>query len=157
MKEGYKSVLESEKIVISKQGEEIATRTLCANTDMIILGESDKAVVNDKCNSASKPRDGSGKNFLNLHDILGHCAKDTVMLTFGLQEHHTDHPDCTICAITKSRQRNIPTIASNTALVLLEIIELDLQGPFPVTGANGTRMNLKMIDSFSGYVIQFNP
>ena len=39
MKKGYKTILESEKMVIAKQGEEVASGKLCMNTDMIIIQE----------------------------------------------------------------------------------------------------------------------
>ena len=34
----------------------------------------------------------------------------------------------------------------------MEIIEIDLQGPFPIVGRDGTVMNVKLVDNKSGFV-----
>ena len=111
MKKGYKTILESDKIVITKQGEEIASGNLCMNTDMILIQKEAESGI-DLCNSAVKGSD-KGKCIRNLHEILGHCAKDTVRLTFDLSDQSSGELDCSICASTKTKQRNIPKIASN--------------------------------------------
>ena len=152
MKEGFRTVLESDEVVISKEGEQCATGERCAQTDMIILSEDTEPPMKATLSAAKEQRN----NILALHNVLGHCGNETVRLTFGLKDQSNVALDCEMCARRKRRQRDIPKSASNPPSELLEIIELDLQGPFPVTGADGTRMNLKMVDSHSGYVKTVN-
>ena len=47
----------------------------------------------------------------------------------------------------KDIQRN-----KKTLLYPLEIVELDIQGPFKLKAEDGTKMNLKMVDKNTGYV-----
>lgn len=136
MTDGSKTVLENDKIVISKKGVRFATGTLCPLNDMIAMDDIQEK--EDRCCSSTKAQPPQ-KNLLELHSALRHCGKNAVKLTFGLTEEAADMLNCIICYTTKSRQRDVPKVASNPPSELLEIVELDIQGPFPVAGADGTR------------------
>jgi hypothetical protein len=57
---------------------------------------------------------------------------------------------CEPCELGKSNRGNTPK-SSNTELEILEVVEADIQGPFPVIAIDGTKENVKFIDSKSGY------
>jgi hypothetical protein len=66
--------------------------------------------------------------------------------------------ECIQCLQSKQRKRNIPRKSpdekeqSNNETEVLEKIHVDLQGPFPIEGSDGTRWNIKAVDSKSKYV-----
>jgi hypothetical protein len=51
----------------------------------------------------------------------------------------------------KRRKRNVPRTSSRKHK-LLETISIDIQGPFEHNNIDGTRMNSKAVDHYSGYV-----
>lgn len=117
MKEGYKTVLEAGKMIISKKGVRFATETLCPLADMIALEESQGDYM---CRSATKM--AAQDNILVLHNLLGHCLKNTVKLTFGLTGQTAESLECTICNTTETRQRDVSTVPSNPAAELMESV-----------------------------------
>jgi hypothetical protein len=55
--------------------------------------------------------------------------------------------------VTKRRKKKTPKSSTpKEELEVLERVHVDIQGPFPVISNDGTRMNIKAVDSHSGYV-----
>lgn len=61
--------------------------------------------------------------------------------------------NCSDCKTTKAkRNRKKAKRLIETEKVILEVVELDLQGPFPVIANDGTNTNLKIIDCKSDWL-----
>jgi hypothetical protein len=94
-----------------------------------------------------------------IHGKLGHIGpktiKKTIEATQGLslskEEIDKQKPICKPCALGKQRRTNVPKTGT-PAKEILEIIEIDLQGPFPVAGRDSTVWNVKFVDNLSGYL-----
>jgi hypothetical protein len=139
MKNGYKIVTENDKTVILKKGKIVASATFNPTKQLMVFDEFPTIA-----------------NQATLHERLGHLndkiIEQTVNATTGL-EHGNCKSDCLCetCVITKSRHENINK-KSTTKREPLEVIEMDIQGPFPVRGHDGTVYNLKMVDVSTGYI-----
>ena len=59
--------------------------------------------------------------------------------------------DCEECKISKPKRGHISRRKDN-AKDVLDVIEIDVQGPFPLLANDETASNLKMIDSKSGWL-----
>jgi hypothetical protein len=59
-------------------------------------------------------------------------------------------PVCEPCVLGKSTRSNVSS-ANRHKPSLLEVIESDTQGPFPIRAHDGTNSNIKFIESASGY------
>lgn len=90
-----------------------------------------------------------------LHQRLCHVGQATIRRTIpavegvSLSKSHLSNK-CEPCELGKSIRGNTPKL-SNTELEVLEVVESDIQGPFPVIAFDGTKENVKFIDSKSGY------
>ena len=61
--------------------------------------------------------------------------------------------DCEACLQTKAKRGKLAKLKSEKrSYNLLDVIEIDGQGPFPVTAHDGTCMNIKMIDHKSNWL-----
>jgi hypothetical protein len=82
--------------------------------------------------------------------------KHTVLITLAEHSRYghygTPNEPCNTCSEYKQRRRNIPKISKNPSSHVLEKVSVDIQGPFPVKGIDGTKMNIKIVDNFSGYI-----
>ena len=84
---------------------------------------------------------------------LGHRTLTRTLKTFDLpfSPRSPSATLCSPCALGKSTRANIPPHGSR-AHNLLEVIEADSQGPFPILAHDGSNRNIKFIDSYSGYL-----
>jgi len=93
-------------------------------------------------------------NLSKLHQRFGHpgqiTLKRTLQAVLGLPQTSTVPNPCLPCSLGKSKRPNIPHSSRNEHF-LLEIISSDTQGPFPVVALDGTKNNIKFVDSRSKY------
>ena len=175
MKEGYKQEIENDKLIISKDHVVVATGHYNPEAGLIqmdnkiclsVLKENDliDTPVDDQDPNThafvEKPdqeivsRDAP--NATMIHQRMGHIGsqmlRKTILAVDGLEAvSERNLPKCDACELGKSR-RSPTQKRSSLKRDLLEVIESDTQGPFPVIGFDGTRNNVKFIDSRSGYV-----
>ena len=57
-----------------------------------------------------------------------------------------------MCTLTKSNQRPKKKFSNLPVNGILDVVQIDLQGPFPITSIDGTNTNIKLVDAFSGYI-----
>ena len=118
----------------------------------------DYYVPNDPANFIQllNPSSLSAVDHSLLHRITGHVNDNTLSKTYkavtGLpRPGPRPRTICPDCALSKSTRNNIPQTGSHPHH-LLEVIESDTQGPFPVLAHDGTNNNVKFVDAKSGYV-----
>jgi hypothetical protein len=101
-------------------------------------------------------------NWKSLHHALGHPgdamlkrslpAVSGITVTGGPPRNQ---PLCEPCKLGKSRRHN--RIRKGTpARDILEIVEMDSQGPFHIIAEDGSNGNIKCYDSYSGYCMMAN-
>ena len=97
------------------------------------------------------------ENWIDQHKRFGHMNKRA--MTRSLPTHNrfnllNEEGNCEDCEITKRRQRNIPRLGKTNIEEPLQILEMDLQGPFKIKCINGSSRNLKIYDKtiFSIYI-----
>ncbi len=94
--------------------------------------------------------------YSQLHRRFGHIGKGLLSKTLKAtpeikhQDMSTLH-FCEPCELGKSIRSHIPAVGSGGHDVL-EVIESDTQGPFPVRAFDGTNGNIKFIGAASGYL-----
>lgn len=144
MKDGYKQVLQDDKLTVSrKDGRIVATGHFNEEVGLIQMD-------NDICNNSVI------SDYESIHKKLGHIGdqmlKNTLPAVDGVEVTiPTKHQQCQPCELGKSKRSKISP-KSQTVLEVLEVIESDTQGPFPLVGFDGTTNNVKFIDSKSSYV-----
>ena len=77
-----------------------------------------------------------------LHQRLGHLGQSSVLRTLpsaeGVKLSSRTFPEkCEPCELGKSTRGNTPK-SSNTEVEILEVVEADIQGPFPAIAIDGT-------------------
>lgn len=60
--------------------------------------------------------------------------------------------DCKVCQVSKAKRQAIPKSTQNHQKDILEVFEMDVQGPFQIVANDETTSNLKFIDSKSGWL-----
>jgi hypothetical protein len=95
-------------------------------------------------------------NWITIHRKLGHAAKNMINKTLkaatGIElKNGFSILSCEECSTTKAKRKSVKQHTS-TPKELLETIEIDIQGPFPIIANDGTNYNLKFIDSKSGWL-----
>ena len=90
-----------------------------------------------------------------LHRRLGHindnALRKTAKAVIGIKEPGQKPLTlCEPCCLSKAKRLPVPG-TSKKELDILEVIQFDTQGPFPIEAIDGTRNNVKFIDSKSGY------
>lgn len=63
--------------------------------------------------------------------------------------------NCTICKKTKSTQQPVKQRTSPRTNDLLQMLHIDIDGPFPILGRNGERFKIEIVDDFSGFCAIF--
>lgn len=88
------------------------------------------------------------------HIQWGHCGKAMIQRTADSQGFTLvdSLSPCSICACSKSNQKARKRFSSLTSSHPLQITQIDVQGPFPITAIDGTCMNVKLVDEYSGYI-----
>jgi hypothetical protein len=148
-KDGYVAVIDSTNehdLVISKDGVTMATGD---------FNDQDLLVINEKFQPCKRPvpsaslAEGMPLPTKNKFGLLAHTKTDHLL--FGHLGCTSAH--CDVCLVTKRRRKNTPKSSTpKEELQVLEKVHVDIQGPFPITSVDGTRMNIKAVDSHSGYV-----
>ena len=148
-KEGYTAVIDTNNendLIISKNGAVVATGDF-NDQNLLVINEDFYPVKRPaKCDKFLPKEPLITTNMFGLltqsnkdHVLFGHlgCISDT----------------CDVCIVTKRRKRNTPKSSTpKENLSVLEKVHVDIQGPFPIASIDGTRMNIKAVDSHSGYV-----
>ena len=146
---GCKQVIDpwTAKLTISKDDEVIATGSYDPTEKLIRI---DKEISN-----SAKIVD----DWKTVHRKLGHVGKammkKTLQATSGiLTDNKFEALDCEECKITKAKRNPISKGRVNLSNPkdILEVVEIDVQGPFPVVANDGTTSNLKFIDSRSSWL-----
>ena len=118
------------------------------------LGEPDLKLLKDGNIVATGKFDNNGLLAMN----------DPIYALLSLEDHckfgHIGTPGepCISCLKGTKRKRNIPRRTKiekeeeKAKLEVLEKVHVDLQGPFPINGSDGTRWNIKAVDAKSGYI-----
>jgi hypothetical protein len=114
--------------------------------------------------NSSEIREIDSINGTNNADILNVEKQDRTVISENViqnvvtnSEHerlgHFGTPPlpCNTCIQCKRRKRNIRKKA-NAPKDLLDVVEIDIQGPFPHADSEGNFMNVKLVDHQSGYV-----
>jgi hypothetical protein len=147
VKQGKKIVLEldpnkHEDVKIFDGHQVVATGTL--KNDMFVMnGDFIPSKKTFKSRSSPSSKEIKLKNCFALLSMEDH-------IRFG----HLGSPQesCSQCALNKQRKRTIPKTSFSPATVVLEKVSVDLQGPFPIKAIDGTNMNIKIVDDYSGYI-----
>jgi hypothetical protein len=101
-------------------------------------------------------------NWKGLHEAMGHpgdaMLKRSLPAITGLTVTEVPKENsqlCEPCVLGKSRRHN--RIRKGTLPTgLLDVVEMDSQGPFPVVAADGSNGNVKCLDTYSGYCMMQN-
>lgn len=155
MNEGYTTVIQNgniticDNITIPKDTTVYATGQMDPDTNLIELNPFNHEV---------------NLSYQEVHERLGHVGEKTIKQTLrtvdGLEisdrELNKTKEICKSCALGKLRRKPVPK-NGRKASEILEIIEIDLQGPFPIVGHDETVMNVKLVDNKSGYVKMDKP
>jgi len=99
---------------------------------------------------------------IELHNRFGHLnaamIKKTLTATnapadYLIASKGLDTLKCEDCLLGKRRAANVPKKSEGKGKAkLLEEIQIDIQGPFPVMDIEGNNSNVKLIDKHSGYL-----
>jgi len=93
-----------------------------------------------------------------VHRKLGHAGnklmKNTMKASTGItiSENKFAAIECEDCLTTKAKRGAISKGSTLKKKEIAEVIEIDVQGPFPTVANDGTHSNLKLIDSQSGWL-----
>jgi hypothetical protein len=169
---GCKQVIEpwTSKLTISKDDKIIATGTYDKASKLIKIDEYDANNVEVSEVSVPKvaqvlpqeqptpPKRGATENWITVHRKMGHLGprmmKKTLQVTKGLEisnKYDKLKDTCDICPTTKAKRNKISK-GDKTPHELLDVVEIDIQGPFPITANDGTNSNIKIIDSRSSWL-----
>ena len=91
-----------------------------------------------------------------LHARFGHIGKHTLVESLKATEGSTLSGPipitlCEPCETGKSTRSNVPRTSTHKR-DLLEVIESDSQGPFPIKAFDGSNSNIKFVDVASNYI-----
>lgn len=135
------------KLTITKDDVIVATGTYDKESKLIVIDHS----VSEQ--SALAKED----DWTTVHKKLGHVGeamiKKTLKASTGiLLKNQFEKLDCEECKISKAKRGAIRKGKKVNTKDILEVIEVDVQGPFPIFANDGTCSNLKFIDSKSGWL-----
>jgi hypothetical protein len=160
MKKDYHQHIYNDRLVISdKNGIPLATGTFDEDVGLI---QMDTSIELPEDVSKYVPNSDDNANVVVdaklVHARLGHCHDDSIRrslkATTGieLQKGNTFDTVCEPCALGKSIRKPTPKSGS-TPDDILDVIEIDIQGPFPTLAHNGTNLNIKFVDAKSSYCV----
>ena len=145
---GCEQIIEpySAKLTIKKDNKIIATGQYDESTKLIKMDEFQET----SCTA-------NVDDWIQVHRKLGHSGKaminKTLKATTGITTTNKfETLKCDDCQVSKAKRVNIPKGPSTNVKDILEVIEIDIQGPFPLLSNDGTNFNLKLIDSKSGWL-----
>jgi hypothetical protein len=96
-------------------------------------------------------------DWLTVHRKMGHVGSSmmskTLKATTGLSlANKFSVLSCKDCKVAKAKRNAIPRGKAQNDHSVLDVVEIDVQGPFPVVANDGTNSNVKMIDSKSNFL-----
>jgi hypothetical protein len=145
---GCRQIIEpwTSRLIITKDDVIIATGSYDKETKLIKMDD------NSEMTNKTTIKD----DWLTVHRKLGHAGKDMINKTLKASKgiellNRFSVLDCEDCSTTKAKRSSVKQHIS-TPKELLEVIETDIQGPFPITAYDGTNNNLKFIDSKSSWL-----
>jgi hypothetical protein len=137
------------KLTISKEGKTIATGTYDKKEKLIRIDDN----VADSAQSLRATPD----SWTTIHRKLGHVGSklitNTIKSSSGIELSPNKFAalDCSECLLSKAKRGPIPK-GNKIEKEILDVIELDVQGPFPIVASDGTQSNLKLIDCASDWL-----
>ena len=141
---GVKVDLNNKRINMTRKGKTVLDSEWTPSSGLIRFGS---------INEARRPA-------VELHNRFGHLNSDMIKKTllvtdvpesFIADAKGLDGVNCESCLSGKRRAENVPK-RGKRKVDLLEEIQIDIQGPFPVTDIDGNNSNVKIIDKHSGYL-----
>ena len=135
------------KLTITKDDVVVATGSYNQAEKLIQIDGTETETANN-----CKPEE-----WITVHRKLGHAGgamiQKTLKAASGLSlKNKFEKLDCVECKITKAKRGPVSKGQEENTKEILEVVEIDVQGPFPVTASDGTNSNLKFIDSKSGWM-----
>jgi len=146
---GCKQVIEpwTAKLIISKDGKTVATGTYDEDVKLIKIEPNQELA----CTAT--------ETWKTVHRKLGHAGnkliKNTMRASTGItiSENKFAAIECEDCLTTKAKRGAISKGSTLKKKEIAEVIEIDVQGPFPTVANDGTHSNLKLIGSQSGWFV----
>ena len=143
---GCKQVIEpwTAKLKILKNNEVIATGTYDEASKLIKIDQDTSNNVNSK------------DDWITVHRKLGHVGSSmmdkTLKASSGITlKNKFEVLECEDCPVAKAKRQRISNSKANEKS-LLDVVEIDVQGPFPIIANDGTTSNVKAIDSKSNFL-----
>ena len=135
------------KLTVSKDDKVIATGTYDESSKLIKIDP----VLPETSNLSN------ADDWTTVHKKLGHAGsamiRKTLKASTGITlKNNFSVLDCEDCKIAKAKRNPISPGNATNLKEILDVIEIDVQGPFPVIANDGTCYNLKLIDSKSGWL-----
>jgi hypothetical protein len=154
IEEAVKQTIESwtGKLTLEKDNVMVGIGMYDPTSKLIHVTTPPVAITDANTASTTEPID----DWRTIHRKFGHLVpiqiKRSLTSTNGvpMKNQYSILP-CEDCILTKARNRNQPKIAKKQ-LDILEVIETDTQGPFPIIGNDNTNNNVKFVDSKSGWL-----
>jgi len=123
------------------------------------LSKIDKPSSNVSALPKESTLKATSSSWSTIHRKLGHISSPMMSKTLkasnGLELSNKFNPlidNCDDCFVAKSKRNNISKGVEKTPHKLLDVVEIDIQGPFPIIANDGTNYNIKMIDSRSNFL-----
>ena len=154
MKDGYDSLLEANgDLTIKRENTVMATGKYDPESDLIKM---DCIEVKDiECNQTETS--SKSESWQELHTRFGHMSKKAMKRSLPIMNRFDtlkEEGDCQDCELTKRRKANVPKVAKTILENPLQILEMDIQGPFKIKCIKGSSSNVKVYDKFTGYIKQ---
>ena len=153
LNDGFETVIRNRNFYISKNGARVATGYIDPKDNLLKL-DSKSCVALSSISTDESPVVPKQLDANVAHVRWGHCGESMIQRTASSQNIKITGvlKSCEVCMLSKSNQMKKRRTAEDSCRELLEMTQIDLQGPFPVKATDGTDSNIKLIDSFSGYV-----
>ena len=146
---GCKQVIDpwTAKLTITKEDEIVATGSYDKETKLIKIDRTNESAL----------KASTDNNWMQVHRRMGHVGSDmlrkTLKASTGIKlGNKFEVLSCEDCKISKAKRNAIPSSKEENSHEILDVIEVDVQGPFPIVANDGTCSNLKMIDSKSSFL-----
>jgi hypothetical protein len=148
MNDGYTLIMKDEKLSIMKNGETICIGTLNSN-NLIEL----QPIALLTTSTTTDPAPDPAPQPVQTEQIPQPNPKPKLTLQEHVRLGHFGTPTepCIVCTTAKRRKHNIPHLGHKVDQPL-ELIEMDIQGPFPLPDDEGNKSNVKLVDHNTTYV-----
>ena len=89
--------------------------------------------------------------WLEIHRALGHASHEAMRNMLGPSCPRKPKVICQECACGKGKRKNIPKTSSRPSNPL-DLVSIDIQGPFRVKTPDGCNLNFKIVDKATRYI-----